>query len=109
MTPIDADAPTPQERPIDSQQALDRAYRAVDGMTSRVGHISLRQLLRETTDVLERHVIEAALEGSNGNRSSAAKMLGISRQSLYVKLRKHRLTTAEDEQTPLPDTTLPHA
>ena len=82
---------------------------AVDAMTAKLGRVPLRALLRETSDVLERHFIEAALEQNNGNRSAAAKMLGISRQSLYVKLRKHHLTTEGDERPPLPHTTLPHA
>lgn len=82
---------------------------AVDAMTAKLGQVPLRELLRETSDVLERHFIAAALARSNGNRSSAAKLLGISRQSLYVKLRRHRLTTVDDEQTPAPHTTLPHA
>ena len=35
--------------------------------------------------------IEAALELTRDNRASAAEMLGLSRQSLYVKLRRYGL------------------
>ena len=35
--------------------------------------------------------IEAALELTSDNRASAAEMLGLSRQSLYVKLRRYGL------------------
>ena len=48
-----------------------------------------------TTDVIERLCIEAALELTRDNRASAAEMLGLSRQSLYVKLRRHGLGDLE--------------
>jgi DNA-binding NtrC family response regulator len=41
--------------------------------------------------VIERLCIEAALELTADNRASAAEMLGLSRQSLYVKLRRYGL------------------
>jgi len=47
--------------------------------------------VREATDVIERLCIEAALELTGDNRASAAEMLGLSRQSLYVKLRRYGL------------------
>jgi DNA-binding NtrC family response regulator len=65
--------------------------RAVEELTSLVGRVSLRDLVRDTVDLVERHFIEAALELTNDNRTSAAEVLGVSRQSLYVKLRRHRL------------------
>ncbi len=65
--------------------------RAVEELTSLVGRVSLRDLVRDTIDLVERHFIEAALELTNDNRTSAAEVLGVSRQSLYVKLRRHRL------------------
>lgn len=67
--------------------------RAVEELTSLVGRVSLRDLVRDTVDLVERHFIEAALELTNDNRTSAAEVLGVSRQSLYVKLRRHRLAT----------------
>jgi DNA-binding NtrC family response regulator len=51
----------------------------------------LRDVVRETTDIIEQMCIEAALELTGDNRASAAEMLGLSRQSLYVKLRRHGL------------------
>ena len=65
--------------------------RSVEQMTELVGRVSLKDLVRETTDVIERLCIEAALDLSNDNRASAAQMLGLSRQSLYAKLRRHGL------------------
>lgn len=65
--------------------------RSVEHLTELVGRVSLRDLVRETTDVIEKLCIEAALELSKDNRASAANMLGLSRQSFYAKLRRHGL------------------
>ncbi len=65
--------------------------RAVEELTGLVGRQSLPDLVRDTVDLVERHFIEAALELTNDNRTSAAEVLGVSRQSLYVKLRRHQL------------------
>jgi transcriptional regulator PpsR len=65
--------------------------RSVEQLTELVGRVSLKEIIRETTDVIERLCIEAALEVSGDNRASAAQMLGLSRQSLYSKLRRHGL------------------
>lgn len=70
--------------------------RAVEQLTSLVGRVSLRELVRDTSDLVERHFIEAALELTDDNRTSAAEVLGVSRQSLYVKLRRHRLLDSPD-------------
>ena len=69
--------------------------RSVEQLTELVGRVSLKELVRETTDVIERLCIEAALELTRDNRASAAEMLGLSRQSLYVKLRRHGLGDLE--------------
>jgi transcriptional regulator PpsR len=65
--------------------------RSVEQLTELVGRVSLKDLVREATDVIERLCIEAALEVTNDNRASAAEMLGLSRQSLYTKLRRYGL------------------
>jgi transcriptional regulator PpsR len=63
--------------------------RSVDQMTELVGRVPLKELVRDATDVIEKLCIEAALELTGDNRASAAEMLGLSRQSLYVKLRRY--------------------
>ena len=68
--------------------------RAVEQLTALVGRVSLKNLVRDTTDLVERHFIEAALETTADNRTSAAEVLGVSRQSLYVKLRRYNLGIA---------------
>ncbi len=65
--------------------------RSVQQMTELVGRVPLKDLVRDATDMIERLCIEAALELSSDNRASAAELLGLSRQSLYVKLRRYGL------------------
>jgi transcriptional regulator PpsR len=65
--------------------------RSMAQLTELIGRVPLRDLVRETTDVIEKLSIEAALELTGDNRASAAEMLGLSRQSLYVKLRRFGL------------------
>lgn len=65
--------------------------RSVAHLTELVGRVSLKELVREATDVIERLSIQAALTMTGDNRASAADMLGLSRQSLYVKLRRYGL------------------
>jgi transcriptional regulator PpsR len=62
--------------------------RSAGQMTELVGRVPLKDIVRETTDLIEQLCIEAALELTGDNRASAAEMLGLSRQSLYVKLRR---------------------
>lgn len=62
---------------------------SVQQLTGMVGRVPLKEIIRKTTDVIESLCIEAALEVSGDNRASAAQMLGLSRQSLYAKLRRH--------------------
>ncbi|MBS1302297.1 transcriptional regulator PpsR [Loktanella sp. SALINAS62] len=56
-----------------------------------VGSSTLRDIVAETTNVVEKMCIETAIELTSNNRVAAAEMLGLSRQSLYVKLRKFGL------------------
>ncbi len=62
--------------------------RSVSDLTKLVGRVPLKDIVGETTDLIEKMCIEAALELTRDNRASAAEMLGLSRQSLYVKLRR---------------------
>ena len=66
-----------------------RLHRSVEQLTELIGRVPLKELVREATEVIERLCIEAALDLTGDNRASAAEMLGLSRQSLYVKLRRY--------------------
>jgi two-component system response regulator AtoC len=50
--------------------------------------VSLKDIVADA----ERQAIEAALEQANGNRSQAAKQLGIYRRLLYAKMKEYELT-----------------
>jgi len=69
--------------------AEQAAPRSVDQLVELVGRVSLKEIVRESTDLIERLCIEAALKVSGDNRASAAQLLGLSRQGLYSKLRRH--------------------
>ena len=62
-----------------------------------VGASPLKEIVSETTDVVERICIETAVELTSNNRVAAAEMLGLSRQSLYVKLRKYGLLARDTD------------
>lgn len=64
---------------------------AMKSVMDLVGTASLKELVSATADVIEKMCIETAVQLTNNNRVAAAEMLGLSRQSLYVKLRKHGL------------------
>lgn len=75
---------------------VERALpRSLEHLTELIGRVALKDLVREATDVIERLCIEAALNLSGDNRASAAEMLGLSRQSLYVKLRRYGMGDPE--------------
>jgi transcriptional regulator PpsR len=74
----------------DSRSARD-IPRSPGQLAELVGRMPMRDIVSETTDLIERMCIEAALELTHDNRASAAEMLGLSRQSLYVKLRRYGL------------------
>ncbi|MEO1641586.1 MAG: transcriptional regulator PpsR [Pseudomonadota bacterium] len=71
-----------------SPAAPDESMRSV---VELVGSATLKDIVAETTNVVEKMCIETAVELTMNNRVAAAEMLGLSRQSLYVKLRKFDL------------------
>jgi transcriptional regulator PpsR len=62
------------------------------GLSSdHLGKTPLRKLVRNNVSALEHYYVKAALELTNGNRTAAAEILGLSRQSLYAKLDRYGL------------------
>jgi transcriptional regulator PpsR len=74
--------------------AAAQAAADTSGVGELVGSTPLKDIVAATTDVIERICIETAVEMTGNNRVAAAEMLGVSRQSLYVKLRKYNLIGA---------------
>lgn len=69
---------------------------AMRNVMDLVGSAPLKDIVAATTDVVEKMCIETAVELTDNNRVAAAEMLGLSRQSLYVKLRKYGLLNRND-------------
>ncbi|PWG64116.1 transcriptional regulator PpsR [Sediminicurvatus halobius] len=69
--------------------------RSAEQMTELVGQVPLKELVRESTGLIERLCIQAALRLTGDNRAAAAALLGLSRQSLYVKMRRYGLMDTE--------------
>lgn len=78
--------------------------RSTEQLQALVGRATLKEIVQESADMIERLCIEAALEISGNNRAAAAQLLGLSRQSLYTKLRRHGMEafspTDEDAERP---------
>lgn len=90
----------PQDVPAEKTRELPRT---AEQLTQLVGRVSLRQIVGETTDVIERMCIEAALNLTSNNRALAAEILGLSRQSLYSKLNRYGLGNGNTEPDPAPE------
>lgn len=71
--------------------------RSVEQLAALVGRVSLKDLVRETTDLVEQMCIQAALNLTGDNRASAAQILGLSRQGLYAKLRRYGMGDLDGE------------
>ena len=83
-------------RQVDSRQnkgaRIDKKLvRSSQELSMLVGKVPLKDILAETTDLIEQLCIKAALDLTQDNRVSASEILGLSRQSLYIKLRKYGL------------------
>ncbi len=61
-----------------------------------VGRMPMKDIVGETIDMIEKMCIQSALELTGNNRASAAEMLGLSRQSLYVKLRRFGMVSESE-------------
>ncbi len=86
------DANRPEITQARPHPASDESMRSV---VELVGSATLKDIVAETTNVVEKMCIETAVELTMNNRVAAAEMLGLSRQSLYVKLRKFDLLNRE--------------
>ena len=73
--------------------------RSIGSQTIDVEHLSFTRRiagagrLRTVSDAFEKSLLADALARSGGNRTHAARALGISRQGLYRKLKRHGMAT----------------
>ena len=67
---------------------------------ARRENMTLREIVQETVSSVERNCVETALELAKGNRTAAAEMLGVSRQSLYSKLSRYALDPKDPSGSP---------
>ncbi len=81
------------EAPIESGMAGSGAQ-----LAQLVGRMPMKDIVGETSDMIERMCIQAALQLTHNNRASAAEMLGLSRQSLYVKLRRYDMAGSSEAE-----------
>jgi len=70
----------------------------LQSVSGRVGKTPLRALVDETVAEVERTSVEAALALTGGNRTAAAQLLGISRQSLHTKIVRLGIGDAGDQR-----------
>jgi transcriptional regulator PpsR len=77
----------------DSYSALAQLLNTV---TDQLQAATLKGLAGQAVALVEKHYIEAALDELDGNRTAAALLLGISRQSLYDKIVRYGIETARD-------------
>jgi transcriptional regulator of acetoin/glycerol metabolism len=61
-----------------------------------VGSMPLKAITAHAAIAIEKDCIVTALDRTRGNRAAAAQLLGISRQTLYAKLRQFDLLTSKD-------------
>lgn len=64
---------------------------ALAAIVEQTGNTSLRELVKDTVGLVERHYMVAALELAEGNRTAAAEILGMSRQGFYKKLAQYEM------------------
>lgn len=71
------------------ERVQQRLARSPTELTELVGRVPMKDIVSETTELIEQLCIETALQMTQDNRALAAQLLGLSRQSLYVKMRRY--------------------
>jgi transcriptional regulator PpsR len=79
-------------------RAKDDLSRSVGQLTELVGRVPMKEIVGNTASLIEKMCIEAALQLTRDNRAAAAELLGLSRQSLYVKLRRYGIGGGDLEE-----------
>lgn len=83
-------------RRLQAAVGSDTLHASLASISEQVGKTPLRKLVRNTVSVVEQHYVKAALALAENNRTAAAEILGLSRQSLYAKLNRYGLEGEAD-------------
>ncbi len=83
---------------VRGESAADRAGGAP---VSDLARLTLAEAVAEATERLEKMMIVARLAEQRGNRTATAESLGISRKTLFNKMRQYGLSGAEADDAPL--------
>ncbi|MEY2687094.1 MAG: transcriptional regulator PpsR [Pseudomonadota bacterium] len=73
---------------------IDDLVSAVEMLSDQLGRVSLPELVQEFSYVAERHLMRVALARSQGQAAAAADWLGITPESLALRVQRHGLTMA---------------
>jgi transcriptional regulator PpsR len=71
---------------------VDDLVQAIELLTARLGRVCLPELMQEAGFAAERHLMRAALARAQGDAATAAEWLGISPESLSLRVHRHNLS-----------------
>lgn len=79
------------------ERAPSESLASADQLAEMVGRLPLKDIVGRVDEEIERRCIREALRMTGGGRAAAADLLGLSRQSLYLKLRRYDMDEGADE------------
>jgi two-component system, NtrC family, response regulator AtoC len=87
----------PEELRPDLKLAPARPVRAAELPAIEAGNASMKDIVRQATEEIERDLIQKALDETGGNVTRAASLLGISRKGLQNKMKEFGLRDPENK------------
>lgn len=94
-----ADGPTIDQVDLGQEGTGRQAPPSAESTRAPAG--TLDELVKRATDHIERNLIESTLAQCRGNRTRAAATLGISRRTLFSKLKRWQLTGDDQDDSEL--------
>ena len=79
---------------------VDEVATAIDALAELMGRQTLPELMRNATELVERHLIKAALQRTGGDRHVAALLLGVPVDTLLRRLDAHLLASLDGSDRP---------
>jgi transcriptional regulator PpsR len=70
----------------------DELLHGLGGLLGQIGRLPLDDLLAELGQLAERHLVESAIARAGGRTEVAAELLGVTLESLQMRLRRHGLS-----------------